>query len=122
MRYLPELEGVQLEEMLASESVSIKMQLVIHADMEAEELQEAIMSSSKMTCKYWYESSNNWIIFECQGPLSEQETEGAATKLSSLYQELTDSTPKFSSGYDGVLQLVVLLYLKQFYLKGSSIV
>lgn len=121
VRYLPEIEGMTVDAMLAADTVPIKMQLIIHADMEAEELQEAIMSSSQMACNYWYESSNNWIIFECQGRLTEHETERAAAKLSSLYQELTDSTPKFSSDYDGVLQLVVLLYLKQFYLKGASI-
>lgn len=121
VRYVPEIEGQSLDDMLAAASVPIKMQLVMHADMDAEELQEAIMSSSQMSCKYWYESSNNWIIFECNGQLTEDETERAASKISSLYQELTDSTPKFASGYDGVLQLVVLLYLKQFYLKGTAI-
>jgi uridine kinase len=112
-------ESVDLESLLKQNGEPpIKIQMEFDADLDAESLQDCLKRVSEVKTDYWYEPVESKIIFECYGDISAAQIGAAAELMTSLYQEILDGTPKWSSGFDGIIQLVVLLYLKQFYIKG----
>lgn len=114
VRFSPVIEQ-SLEDMLQLSELSVKLHVDMNTDLNVEGLVAALRPSGTMTADYWYEPECGRVVFECQGSLSSDFVSQIARELVVAHQELVGASPDWRSDYDGVLQLLILLYLSNFY-------
>jgi uridine kinase len=114
VRYLP-IEERTVDEMLEVREVSVKLQVVMNADLNVECLVGALKASETMAADYWYEPDVGRVVFECQGTLTQDVVKEIAGQLVVAHQELVGAYPDWKAGYDGILQLLMLFYIANFY-------
>lgn len=120
IRYLPVNPNQTMEEMLAMSEVPVKLRIVMNADLNIESLVGCLQETCTIASDYWYEPEIGRLVFECEGQVDAETIELMASRLVVSHQELVGTNSKWKDGYDGVVQLLILMYLKHFYAEGQN--
>ena len=101
--------------MLALPEPEVKLQVILNADINIEGLISALQAVEGLKCDYWFEPDIGRIVIECEGVISGAQVAEIATDLVVSHEELVGISPDWKPGYEGILQLLMLLYLAHFY-------
>ena len=113
--YVPIIASGDLEAMLALPEPEVKLQVILNADINIEGLISALQAVEGLKCDYWFEPDIGRIVIECEGVISGAQVAEIATDLVVSHEELVGISPDWKPGYEGILQLLMLLYLAHFY-------
>ena len=115
IRFIPASEGLDLDGLLLQEEIPVKLQVILTGDINVEPLVTALAGFNGFQSDYWYNVANDRVVMECQGHISADQIKTLAENLVLAHQELVGAAPVWRYGYDGVTQLIMLLYLEYFY-------
>lgn len=120
VKHLPTDSNLNLDELLALDAFPTKLHVTMNADIDIDQLVAALQGAMTVKCDYWYEPQHGRVVIECEGDIEADVIRDIASNLVVSNQELVGANPTWKSGYQGIVQLLMLQYLAHFYSERHS--
>jgi hypothetical protein len=98
--------------------VPITLQVTVANEIDLDGLVRAVGGCPTLTLAYQYQPGSDHILLTFTGDATVHEISHMAEQLVPKYWEFLDNYPTWQPGYLGVIQLLTLLYVHQYYLSN----
>ena len=108
-------KGMSVEKLLEREHNPFKLHIIAENSFNLQLVAELLEENTELAINYYYDLEDDHVHLECTGDISDEMVKFLSLRLVVHYSEVLDDMPQWESGYDGILQLVILYYLFCYY-------